>query len=171
MPARFVPLAFAAFVAVALSACGFEPLLGDRGRPGVTAELATIRVAAIPDNTGRLPRNALLDRLAPRGETARARYRLEVRVAEPRQPIALRRDDVISRFSYSMQATYTLLDTDGKVVTAGASSFTTDYEATNSEYATFTSRENARDRVVELIGDDIRSQLATFFRNRAPAAS
>jgi LPS-assembly lipoprotein len=170
MPARIAHLAVAVLVAVMLSACGFEPLLGDRGRPGVTAELATIRVAPIADNTGRLLRNALLDRLVPRGEMARPRYLLEVRVTEPRQPSALRRDDLISRFSHSVQATFRLVDTNGKTVVSGTSSFTTDYEVTNSEYANVTSRDNARDRIVELIGDDIRSQLAAFLRDRAPGA-
>lgn len=49
---------------------------------------------------------------------------------------------------------------------SGTSSFTTDYEITNSEYATLASIQSARERVLELVSDDIRSQLAVFLRAR-----
>jgi LPS-assembly lipoprotein len=160
-----------ALTAAGLAACGFEPLLGRAGDSSdAIEELAAIRIEPIPDRSGQVLRNALLDRLTPQGHDPGARYVLRIRVSEPRQTILLRRDDVISRSSYSAQATFDLRDAQAQRVFSGSSSFTTDYEIATSEFATRTSLENARDRVMELVANDIRNQLALNFRQRKNAA-
>lgn len=159
---RFQPRVIAVLLCAALLAgCGFQPLLGRQSNSvSVTEELAAIRVAPIPDRSGQLLRNALLDSLTPRGAAVSPLYTLAIRLQEPRQTIALRRDDVISRSSYSAVATFDLNDRQGRKIAAGTSSFTTDYEITVSEYATRASLEDARSRVLALIADDIRNQIA-----------
>lgn len=167
----FIRRAFlASLCATSLAACGFEPLLGRYGDGGAIEQLEAIRIEPIPDRSGQVLRNALLDQLTPRGVVSNARYVLRIRLAEPRQTISLRRDDVISRSSYSAQASYELLDLQGKRVLAGSSFFTTDYEIASSEFSTRTSLENARDRVMELVAGDIRNQLAQNFRQSQNAA-
>jgi LPS-assembly lipoprotein len=160
-----------ALCAVGLSGCGFEPLLGTTGNStDAIAQLASIRIEPIPDRSGQVLRNALLDRLTPQAQTRGAQYVLRIRLEEPRQTILLRRDDIISRSSYSAQATYELSDAKGQRLFAGSSHFTTDYEIATSEFATRTSLESARDRVMELVAGDIRNQLALGFRQRQNAA-
>lgn len=156
----------ALLTSLALAACGFEPIHATRPGQAVTGDLASVRIAPIQDRSGQVLRNYLLDRLSPLGQPAAARYTLTVRLIEPRQTLALRRDDVISRVGYSATATFELADAAGKRVTSGTSSFATDYEVTSSEYATLVSQQNARDRVLELVSDDIRGQLAAHFRTR-----
>jgi LPS-assembly lipoprotein len=151
---------------LALAACGFEPLHASRPGQDVPGELASIRVLPIPERSGQVLRNYLLDRLTPLGQAPSSRYTLSIRLVEPRQTLALRRDDVISRSGYSATARFELADAAGTRVTGGIVSYSTDYEVTNSEYATLISQQNARDRVLELVGDDIRSQLATYFKTR-----
>lgn len=154
--------------ALLLAGCGFQPLLGrSSGASSMSDELAAIRVAPIPDRSGQLLRNALLDSLTPRGAAVASQYVLTIRLQEPRQTIALRRDDVISRSSYSAVATFDLADRKGLKITAGMSTFTTDYEITVSEYATRASLEDARSRVLSLIADDIRNQLALALKRPA----
>lgn len=162
---RFERRAFLTVFAAAplLAACGFEPLHAQRGS---VAALPPIRVEPIPERQGQILRNYLLDRLAPRGEAGAQGYALSIKLFEPRQVLALRRDDVISRMSYSAIASYDLIDAAGKRVTAGSSSFSTDYEITNSEYATLTALQNARERVLELVADDIRNQIAVQLRSQ-----
>lgn len=150
--------------ALLVSACGFRPLLGAYPDSNVQARLSEVRVEAIPDRSGQLLRNRLLDALGSRGV---ARYTLSVQLREPRQVLAVRRDDVISRTGYTATANFSLSEIGGKSIFAGTSSFTTDYEITNSEFATLASREDARDRTLELVGNDIRAQLAVYFNNRA----
>lgn len=154
-------------VLMIVSACGFEPLLGKSGgNADVAEQLAAIRIEPIPERSGQVLRNALLDRLTPQGQAPGAQYVLRIRLLEPRQTLLLRRDDVISRSSYSGQASYEVRDAQGQRLFSGSSAFTTDYEITSSEFATRASRENARDRVMELIADDMRNQLALGFRQR-----
>jgi LPS-assembly lipoprotein len=148
--------------ALALGACGFEPLHRTTARGSAADSLAAIRIDPIADRSGQILRNYLLDRLSPRGTLARPEYVLRVQLQEPRQTLALRRDDVISRVGYSAAANFHLADAAGRRIFTGTSSFTTDYEVTNSEFATLISAQNARDRVLELVGDDIRNQLAVF---------
>jgi LPS-assembly lipoprotein len=150
--------------AAALAGCGFEPMHAQR--PGGAAALPAIRIEPIADRSGQILRNNLLDRLSPRGAPASAAYQLRVRLQEPRQTLALRRDDVISRVGYSATAHFELVEASGRRVLTGTSTYTTDYEVTNSEFATLTSAQNARDRVLELVGDDIRNQLAAHFSGR-----
>jgi LPS-assembly lipoprotein len=152
-----------AIAPLALAACGFEPIHATRQGREINRDLAGIRIAPIPDRSGQLLRNYLLDRLTPQGQVAAASYTLTIQLIEPRQTLALRRDDVISRSSYTATASFTLVDASGKRVVSGASNFSTDYEITSSEYATLISLQNARDRVLEIVSDDIRSQLAAYF--------
>lgn len=151
---------------IAVSGCGFEPLHRERPGANVTENLAAIRIEPIADRSGQILRNYLLDRLTPRGTPARADYVLRIRLQEPRQTLALRRDDVISRVAYSASVSFDLLDASGRRVAGGVASHSTDYEVTNSEFATLVSAQNARDRVLELVGDDIRNQLAAYFSGR-----
>lgn len=169
-PTRRVLLSLLPALAIApLSGCGFRPMYGQSpGAARVTDELARVRIPPIADRQGQILRNNLLDRLTPLGEPREAAYVLEVRLAEPRQPLALRRDDVISRFGYSANASFNLRDLGGRIVFSGSSGFSTDYEVTSSEFATLSSRENARVRVLELIADDIRSQLADYMTAPRP---
>jgi LPS-assembly lipoprotein len=149
-----------------LAACGFEPLHAQRG---AVAALPPIRIDPIPDRAGQILRNYLLDRMAPRGEAGAQAYTLSIRLFEPRQVLALRRDDVISRMGYSAVASYELIDAAGKRVVAGSSNYSTDYEITNSEFATLAAQQNARERVLELVADDIRNQIAIELRATVPA--
>lgn len=159
--------AFLPFVlAAALAGCGFEPLHRTTARGSAVDSLAAIRVEPISDRSGQVLRNYLLDRLSPRGVPARHAYALRVRLQEPRQTLALRRDDVISRVGYSANASFELIDAAGRRLLTGVSTHTTDYEVTNSEFATLISSQNARDRVLEMVGDDIRNQLAAYFSGR-----
>jgi len=149
-----------------VSACGFEPVHSTRRGSGVADSLAAIRIAPIPERSGQVLRNYLLDRLTPLGQPQSARYTLTIRLIEPRQTLALRRDDVISRTGYTATASFELADASGKRIVTGISTFSADYEITNSEYANLMSRENARERVLELVGDDMRGQIAAYFAAR-----
>jgi LPS-assembly lipoprotein len=153
-------LVAAVLACLVVSGCGFEPLLGRSQSAYETQEsLAAIRIPPLNDRSGQILRNALLDQLTPLGQPAKPRFVLSIRLTEPRQTLLLRRDDIISRSSYSAQAAFELRDTEGRLIFSGGSVFTTDYEIASSEYATRVSLEDARDRVMVLVATDIRSQI------------
>lgn len=163
-------LALSAYATVTvLSGCGFEPLMGQAAHPEVQAGLQRIRVAPIPDRSGQILRNYLLDSLTPRGIQGREQYILVTALTEPRREIAIRRDDTASRLSYTASAIFTLYDAaTRRIVFSGNSVAETTYEVSTSEFSTLSSQGSARDRALQEVSNDIRHQLATFLAGKSP---
>lgn len=151
-----------------LAGCGFEPLMGQVSHPQVQAEIERIRVVPIPDRSGQILRNYLLDAMSPRGVRGPELYTLSVNLSEPRREIAIRRDDTASRLAYVASASFMLRDQSSQVVFSGSSSSETAYEVTNSEYATLSGQSSARDRALLEVSADIRQQIAMFLSGKAP---
>lgn len=169
MKARISALLLFAAGAAALGACGFEPLYGRFGDYSIADELASVKIALIRDRSGQILRNALLDGLTPKGEPQRPAYTLIVELYEPRpQDLGIARDDTVVRYGYSSSALFRLNDGAGRLIHQSVAASSTSYEVTNSEYATVVGRNNARDRVMQEIAHDIKSQLAVYFRTRKP---
>lgn len=156
------------FGAALLWGCGFEPLMGQVSHPAVQGDMQRIQVATIPERSGQILRNYLLDSLTPRGVQGPPLYTLTVQLSEPRREVAIRRDDTASRLAYTASAAFTLHDRSRRVVYSGSSSSETTYEVTNSEFATLSSQASARDRALQEVSVDIRQQLATFLAGKAP---
>ena len=155
---------WAALVAGSCAGCGFHPLMGQSSAPGVRENLADIRIDMIPDRSGQILRNYLLDDIVPKGVAARPRYRLQVLLQEPRREIAIQRDNTASRVAYAATTNFYLRDeTSSAVLYSGTSYSETTYEVTTSEFATLSSLNGARDRVLQDVSADIRQQLADFF--------
>ncbi|MBI3452839.1 MAG: hypothetical protein HY057_08470 [Rhodospirillales bacterium] len=157
----------AAVCAGILAGCGFEPLYARRDTDSVADDLARVRIGLIADRSGQVLRNYLLDNFAPRGEAANIRYTLEVKLEEPRQELALRRDDTATRYGYTAIARFVLTDPNGRPVFRSSSSLGTTFEVSDSEFSTLTSRDSARDRIMQQIGEDIRNQVAIYLSGRA----
>ena len=163
MPARQTLIAAFAL----LSACGFQPLYGTRDDGArVSDELAAVQVALIADRSGQILRNYLLDGLTPNGPPTQPRYLLSVQLEEPSRELTLRRDDTPTRIGYAVIARYQLRDGAGRLLLNSAASLDSDYEITNSEFATLSSRLDARDRLLQQMSEDIRLGLAAYFRER-----
>ena len=158
-------------VVAACAGCGFRPLMARSDSPQVQENLAQIRIDMIPDRSGQILRNYLLDDIVPKGVTGRARYRLQVRLQEPRREIAIQRDNTANRVAYLASVSFQLIDENRPgVVFSGNSTSETTYEVTTSEFATLSSLNGARERVLQDVSADIRQQLAEFFGRSAGAS-
>jgi len=155
----------------ALAGCGFSPLYG-RGEDGsIAEELAKIRVLPIANRSGQVLRNHLLDGLTPRGEPQKPQYTLQVALAEPNvQDLGISRSESVLRYGFSAVASFRLINSAGASVLQGASSGSSTFLVTNSEFATVSARSSARDRVMEEIAGDVKTQIGVFLRARAAAA-
>ncbi len=152
---------------ILLSGCGFQPLYGTRDDgTRVSDELAAVRVALIADRSGQILRNYLLDGLTPQGQSTAPRYLLSIQLEEPSRELTLRRDDTPTRIGYAIVARYQLHDGAGRLLLNSATVFDSDYEITNSEFATLSSRLDARDRLLQQMSEEIRLHLAAYFRDR-----
>lgn len=163
-------IAVAALLAagLALAGCGFRPLYGERSAASVSApELAAIQIDTIPNREGQLVRNALLDKMQPRGPAARPLYRLQVGVAIARESLGLRTDDTATRGSLTMSAGYTLIDlASGKPVMNANSRAVSSYNILDSDFATVISENDAIRRTANEVSEEIKTRVAIFLSSR-----
>lgn len=154
-----------------LAGCGYHALYGD-GATGVsTDDLALVYVGGIPDRPGQQLRNNLVQRLNPSGQPSRPTYTLNVSLSIASTGVGLSRDNTTSRTSITTSATYTLLESDsGKALFTATSRATDAYDVLLSDYATLVSRDDAVNRALREVSDDIRTRLAVYFQDRKEKA-
>lgn len=154
----------AALPLAALSGCGFRPLYGNGDDRDAAAELASVRVDPLRDRVGQQMHNFLRDRLNPDGQPISPEYRLRVELRETRSELGVRRDETATRANLRVVADFALLRYDGNAsLLAGRSSSTTSYDILTNPFATTVSEDNARERALREVADDIRTRLALFF--------
>jgi LPS-assembly lipoprotein len=155
---------------LALSACGYRPLYGERGVAGSAAsvELAAIRIEAIPDRIGQKVYNFLHERLTPEGKPLQPKYSLQVRLRETVDELLYERDETATRANLTLRASYELRRiADDTVIAKGTSRATSGYDILDSQFATVVSEDDARDRSARAISDDIRTRVAVVLSAEA----
>ncbi len=149
-----------------LAGCGFRPMYGEGNREALAA-LAAIKVEPIQDRIGQILRNNLLDRLTPFGEPARPLYRLNVEISESQRGLAIEEDDETTRFNLRISASFKLFDAStGAAIYNGSTRAVGSYNAVQSDFATLFSEQDTARRAVDVVSDEIRTQLAAFFSRR-----
>ncbi|MCB9948566.1 MAG: hypothetical protein H6842_12210 [Rhodospirillaceae bacterium] len=163
---RAAALLASAFATALAGACGFRPLYGETpAGTAAAAELASIEVGVIADRPGQQLRSYLLERLNPGGRPVDPRYRLVVNIAESRQSFAVLADDTVSRYNLIVVASFLLLGAESQdVLLERSSRATASYNVLDDQYATLSSERTARERALEAISNDIRTQLALYFQ-------
>ena len=149
----------AAIASVALAGCGFRPLYGETSE-AAPAALAEVAIDRIDDRVGQMMRNQLLDKINPRGAPSRPKYLLTVKLTESTERIGLRQDATATRVNLRMNATYQLRRVDGGVVFRSTSAFTGSYNVLLNDFATLSSENDARRRVVQDLSEEIKNRVA-----------
>lgn len=169
----------AAFALAGLAAGCFQPLYGtqasvDATGPGVKDRLSSVEVVPfnVPNGTrlsrvGVEVRNDLIFGLTGGAAPAATNYRLVVRLAAQQQQsivdIATNRPDVII---YGIDATYSLVDvTTGKTVITGQTFTRVSYDIPGQQqrFAGERGLRDAENRAAQVIAENIRSRLASYF--------
>lgn len=162
--------AFLALLALPLllAACGFTPLYGDGARPA-QAQLATVAIDNIPDRNGQMLRLLLTDRFYAAAPQAAAQYRLNVSYRSYREELAIKRDDVATRARLSLTATFTLTPLDGSTAFGGTERSSVSYNILTDPYATSAAEQNALERGLTQLADNITSRVALHLAGRGNA--
>jgi len=149
-----------------LAGCGFRPLYGHSGG-GNSAALARVKVDPIPDRMGQILHNLLLERLSPGGPTDRPVYQLSVSLSEGRQELAIRKDESATRANLTVTARFrlTLIDRPDLGELAGSAASTNSYNVLQSEYATLSAENDARNRALIALAEEIRLHVAAGLLN------
>ena len=153
---------------LALGACGFQPLYGDREHGADTlAAMAEVRIAPIPDRLGQVVRNHLLDILTPRGAPAEARYRLTVTLRKTKEGLAFEQDESVTRFDVTIAADYELAEVaSGETVAKGTARSIASYNVVRSDFANIAAERDAELRLARELSDEIALRLAVAFGDR-----
>ncbi|HEU0045522.1 LPS assembly lipoprotein LptE [Sphingomonas sp.] len=151
-------------LALALPACGLQPLYAGGGSGAVANALAGVEVAPIEGRGGWLVANALRDRLAAGGTP---RYRLDIRLDDKITGLGVRRDDSVARERRTLRARYRLVDLATSAVlidtTAGSDA---GIDVVGSEYATIAAENTALERLSVIVADQIIGRVAVYAREQ-----
>ncbi len=151
-----------------LPACGFRPVHDARSDANA-ATLSTIDVARIEDRKGQQLRTMLRARLSPKGPADRALYRLTVTLTESKAELAIRRDESATRANLTLIAQFTLerLPPYAPGVFTGSALSTNSYNVLVSDYATLSAENDARNRALRALAEEISLRSATAINNPA----
>ena len=162
---RLAACAALLMVALLAGACEFRPLYGRDSTTGVStfSELERVQIIPLSDRTGQQLHNLLRNRINPRGQPSRPRYLLEVTLRESTRELALRDDETATRADLRLVAEFAMREpgTDNIVFTGSIRSVNS-YNILASQYATDVSEQDARDRGLRELAEEIRAQVAIF---------
>lgn len=152
-----------------LAGCGFRPTYGTHSAyPGVSEDMATVRVLPIDNRDGQILHTALVTKLSPRGEPVKPVFVLTVALSVSETDAALQKDNSATRAFVTYRAHYTLTQGD-ETVDSGVVSRTMSYDYLLEHYANLVASEDIRRRATQNIADAIRSELAAYFTRRHQA--
>ncbi|MDG5747926.1 LPS assembly lipoprotein LptE [Qipengyuania sp. XHP0207] len=158
----------ASLSALLLSACGLSPMYAGGGDGAVARGLASVDVAPIEGQAGWLVRNALNDRLGAAGE-ASPQYRLDVRLDDQLEGLAILRDDTVSRERRTLRARYQLIDlASGDIVLDATAASDAGIDVVSSEYATIAAEQTALENLAEQVAQRIVTRVALSLRDSPP---
>ncbi len=145
--------------------CGFRPLYargGDDGGglgAGVESELARIRIQPIKDRLGQQMRNALIQRLTPRGEPGDYDYTLTITLNEAFADMGYRKDTLATLGKMTVSASISLVGNGVGILSDSASTITS-FDYVGPRYASVAMERDAEERAIVQLADDIRSRVA-----------
>ena len=156
---------FAAVTAVLLlTACGFRPLYATGGVADVSEELSQVEVAVIPERSGQILRNYLIQGINSGGRPADPLYRLDVDLRERQEDLGIDKTDSAQRANLVITARFSLRTAaDEEEVLNRRVGIITSYNIVMDEFSTLSAQNAARDRALRQLGSDIRTQLALYF--------
>jgi LPS-assembly lipoprotein len=150
-------------VALGPMGCGFSPLYArggeSSGAGSVNEDLSRVRIAPIKDRLGQQLRNALVQRITPKGEPSDYRYVLTITVTETASDLGYRRDNFATLGNLTVTASIALTG-DGFTIMGGNSSTVASFDYIGPRYASVANERDAQERAIIQLADDIRSQVA-----------
>lgn len=155
---------------LALAACGLQPMYVGGGTGAVAQGLAAVDVSAIEGKAGWLVRNALVDRFgtASSGKAnsaTPARYRLDVRLDDKLEGLALLSNDTIGRERRTLRARYQLIDAaSGDILLDATAGSDAGIDVVSSEYATIAAENTALENLAKDVADRIVTNVALQMR-------
>lgn len=153
-------------MAILLEGCGFRPLY-KAGAGSDSAVLGSVDIARIKDRKGQQLRNLLMAGISPHGRAARADYRLKVTLTETKTGLAIRKDETATRANLTIHAQFELVALRDRSLGTfkGNALSTNSYNILTSDFATLSAENDARDRALRTLAEEIRLRVAAAIGN------
>jgi LPS-assembly lipoprotein len=151
---------------IILSACNLAPVYSGGGSGPAATLLTDIEIAPIPDRSGFLVHQALVDRL---GTPVQApRYRLEVELDDQIAAFGVRGDNSAARERRTLRARYRLVAIESNAVVVDATAGSDiGIDRVSSNYAVVAAETTVLERLSIEIANQIAARLAQFARTPA----
>jgi LPS-assembly lipoprotein len=165
MMRSFAPALLA--LALAVAGCGYHPLYGNHADSASIAELGSVYVSPISNREGQILRNFLIEGLNENEQPGYPTHTLVISLQIQSTGIALSRDNTTSRTNITAAANFQLIDSaTNKPVLKSLARATTSYDVLQSDYATLVSRDDAVNRTLREVSDEIRTRIGVYFNDR-----
>lgn len=149
--------------ALSLASCGFRPLYAPGGPHDWDPALAAISVAPIRDRPGQILELALRENLNPAGLSVPTRWRLLTELHVSRADLGIQRNATATSSEITVSASYSLVDAkSGRTVYANSSRAISDFNQITDAYATQVAADDARDRALQEVAQDMSVRMAVF---------
>ena len=146
------------------TSCGYQPIYSKN--ININDDLLSISVSNIKDRSGQILRNFLTNELNPENKRVITKYRLTVEIFESRTDLGYRRDMSATRSDLKNTAKYNLLDVKkGKVIIKNELNSISSFDIVDSVYATNIAEKDARKKNLQVISDNIITNLVVYFKN------
>ena len=147
-----------------ITSCGYQPIYSKN--INTNDDLLSISVSNIKDRSGQILRNFLTNELNPENKRVITKYRLTVEIYESRTDLGYRRDMSATRSDLKNTAKYNLLDVKkGKVIIENELNSISSFDIVDSVYATNIAEKDARKKNLQVISDNIFTNLVVYFKN------
>jgi LPS-assembly lipoprotein len=151
-----------------LSACGFHSVYGGHSSDGspVSEQLNQVAIDSIPDRTGQMLRNDLIDRMYGKGRPALPAYHLSVTLRTSQEDLGILANATTALAAVHAFGDYTLKDANGKTLTKGSAQSTASYDKLTSMYASQAAQDGALERTVREVSEQITARLSLYFSEK-----
>lgn len=148
-----------------LAGCGFQPVYGKKtvaGGGDVVAALSGIEIRTIPDREGQILHNYIIDRLGTHRGARLSGYELRTRLSVSRTNLGVERDESTTRAKLTVTASFTLKGHGGE--REFSLRRVSGFSETEAEYPTLAAEQDAINRSLREIADDLKIRLSLFVR-------
>src|SRR4051812_7357715 len=154
-------------LALLATGCGFEPMYGESRGSAARAEMQAVSVGAIANRSGQLLRRYISDRIHDGDVRPSARYLLEINLVEaPRQHYGIQRDLTATYARLLLTGYFNLREIKtNQVVLTGSVNGLSSYNIASDPFNTVVAENDARERAVRTLGDDLITRVSFYLRN------
>jgi len=139
---------------------------------GMEKQLAQIEINPIADRVGQILRTHLLDDVTPYGQPRKPDYRLEIKLRESIQVLAIQKNEIATRANLNLAAAFTLFELpDNKAVFANAAQAVSSYNIVTADYGNIAAENNARTKAARTLSGEIKNRLISYFLRANQTAS